>query len=90
MNFVAAIGVDGCFGDEAAKNISACTPSSFVIGGHGHMFTTTGLLIVKHGGKSYQIENYLYFVNVYNYATNHIVFQCLLWLALVPYWNEAL
>ena len=56
LNVVAAIGVDGYFGGEVAKIISACTPTSFVIGGHGRMLTTTGWLIVKRGGKSYQIE----------------------------------
>ena len=53
---VAAIDVDGHFGDEAGKNISASTPTFFVIGGHGRMFTTSGLLIVKCRGKSYQIK----------------------------------
>ena len=56
LNIVAAIGVDGCFGDEATKNISASKKTSLVIGGHGRTLTTTGWLIVKHGRKFYQIE----------------------------------
>ena len=56
LNVVAAIDVDGCFGDEATKNISASKKTSLVIGGHGRTLTTTGWLIVKHGRKFYQIE----------------------------------
>ena len=56
LNVVAAIGIDGCFGDEATKNISASKKTSLVIGGHGRTRTTTGWLIVKHGRKFYQIE----------------------------------
>ena len=56
LNVVAAIRVDGCFGDEATKNISASKKASLVIGGHGRTLTTTGWLVVKHGRKIYQIE----------------------------------
>ena len=51
------IGVDGCFDGEAAKNILACTPTSFVNGGSGHMSTTTGWLISKRGSNSYAKQN---------------------------------
>lgn len=52
LNLVAVTDVDGCFGDEAAKNMSACMPISFVMGGSGHMLTHTGQLLVKRGGIS--------------------------------------
>ena len=52
---VAATGADGYFGDEAAKNMCACTPTSLVTGGSGCILTITGLLMVKLGSKSYQM-----------------------------------
>ena len=54
LNVVAATGVDSCFGDEAAKNMSACIPTSIITGGSGCMLTIVGLLIVKRGSKPYQ------------------------------------
>jgi len=48
------VGVDGCLGDDTAKNISACMPTSFVTGESGCTFTNTGWLLVKSGGTSYQ------------------------------------
>ena len=51
---VTGVGVDGCFGDDAAKNMSACMPTSFVTSGSGCMFTDTGWLLVKHDGISSQ------------------------------------
>ena len=44
------VGVDGCFGDDAAKNMS----TSIVTSGSGYMFTDTGWLMVKRGGISSQ------------------------------------
>ena len=45
LNVVAATGVDveGCYGDEEAKDMFTCMPTSFVTGGPGHMLTTTRL-----------------------------------------------
>ena len=48
------VGVDGCFGDDAVKNMSACMPTSIVAGGAGFMLTSVDGLIVKHGSISWQ------------------------------------
>ena len=48
------VGVDGCLGDDTAKNISACMSTPFVTGESGCMLTNTGWLMVKSGGISYQ------------------------------------
>ena len=50
------VGVDGCFGDDTAKNMSACMPTSIVAGGAGFMLTSVGGLIVKHGSISCKIQ----------------------------------
>ena len=50
------VGVDGCFGDDAAKNMLACMPTSIVAGVAGFMLTSVGELIIKHGSISCKIQ----------------------------------
>ena len=38
----AAVGIDGCFGDGTAKNVTACMPTSILAGGAGFMLTSVG------------------------------------------------
>ena len=74
LKAVAATGVivDSYFGDDAAKNISACMPISIITGGAGYNYVDQCWLTYKHVSISYRNLS-----NKINYCTYTITRYCI-------------